>query len=44
MARLRVVYPSSSGGSSEHTLCGFTAGDLEGEMAELRARGDLLGV
>ena len=34
-----LVYPSSSAGTSAHTLCGFTADDLEKEMWELRARG-----
>jgi catechol 2,3-dioxygenase-like lactoylglutathione lyase family enzyme len=34
-----LVYPSSSGGTASHTLCGFTAQDLEAEMAELRSRG-----
>ncbi|MCX4883006.1 VOC family protein [Streptomyces sp. NBC_00847] len=33
------LYPTPSGGRAAHTLAAWTVGDLDAEMAELRARG-----
>ncbi len=34
-----LVYPSRGAGTAQHTLMGWTVPDLEGEIAELRAKG-----
>ena len=34
-----LVYPTQGAGTAPHTLGGWQTSDLEGEMAELRARG-----
>jgi hypothetical protein len=33
------LYPSAGAGTAQHTIAGWTVGDIEAEVGELRARG-----